>query len=338
MPRNDLLLRSLRGQSVERFPVWLMRQAGRYMSEYRELRGKKENFLELCKDVELATRITLLPLELLGVDALIIFSDILVPLEGMGVRVEFVEGEGPRVYWSGRPEELKPYEPSANEYVYEIVRRVKELQDEVPVIGFGGAPFTLFSYLVEGGPSKDFRKTKLYMWERPKDFKRVMSALSDMLVLYLREQVRAGADVIQLFDSWSMHLSVEDYNEYVYPFTNYVISELKAFSDVPVIYFFRGSCAFMDIASDYPADALSVDWSVDIPELFSLYDKAFQGNLEPSVLYADAETIRQKTLSLLRRIPVRTRYVFNLGHGLLPDMDFEKVKFLVDTVKSFRLS
>lgn len=337
MPKNDLLLRSLRGESIERFPVWLMRQAGRYMPEYRDLRGKVNSFLELCKEVDLAVEISLLPLRLLGVDAVIIFSDILVPLEALGIKLEFLEGEGPKLYWSQELKDLKPYNPKENAYVFEIIRRVKKIQDEVPVIGFGGAPFTLASYLIEGGGSKDFRKTKLFMWEKEKDFKKLMEILTETQLEYLKEQIKAGADVIQIFDSWANYLSVEDYEEYVFPFINYLIAELKDFSDTPVIYFFRGSAAFIDTVADTKVDCLSVDWSVDIPESMNIYeDKAFQGNLEPSVLYSTEEVIREKTLSLLKRIPKRTKYVFNLGHGLSPDMEPEKVKFLVNLVKSFR--
>lgn len=315
-----------------------MRQAGRYMPQYREIRKRVRNFLELCKNVELATEISLLPLRLLGVDAVIIFSDILVPLEAMGVEVSFQEGEGPKLRWSGRYEDLKPYSPEENAYVYEVIKRVKSLQDEVPVIGFSGAPFTLFSYLIEGGASREFRKTKLFMWENPKEFKRIMELLTEALISYLKEQIKAGADVIQVFDSWVNNLSAEDYDEYVYPFTNYLLSEIKSFSDVPVIYFFRGSSSFFDTAVDYPADALSLDWSIDIAEAFNYTDKALQGNLEPTILYAREEVIKERTLYLLKRVPVKTGYVFNLGHGLQPDMEFKKVKLLVDTVKSFPLT
>ncbi len=313
-----------------------MRQAGRYMSEYRNLRSRVSSFLDLCKNIELAVEVSLLPLRVLGVDAIIIFSDILVPLESLGIKLEFVEGEGPRIWWSGKVEDLRPYDPQNNAYVFEIIRKVKEVQDEVPVIGFGGAPFTLASYIVEGGTSRDFKKTKLFMWERDKEFRRLMEILTETLISYLIEQVKAGADVIQIFDSWTNHLSVEDYREYVFPYVDYLIRELKELSDTPIIYFFRGSSAFVDIVAKTRADCLSVDWSLDLPTAMSRYEKSFQGNLEPTILYSSREVIKEKTLSLLKRIPRKTGYVFNLGHGLAPDMEQEKVKFLVDTVKSFR--
>ncbi|NPB08624.1 MAG: uroporphyrinogen decarboxylase [Aquificae bacterium] len=338
MPRNDLILRSIRGEPVERFPVWLMRQAGRYMKEYRLLRARADSFLDLCKNVDLAVEISLLPLRLLGVDAVIIFSDILVPLEALGVQVLFEEGEGPRLLWSGEVSSLKKYDPSQNGYVYEIVRKVKEAQDEVPVIGFSGAPFTLASYMIEGRGSRDFLKTKLFMWEREKEFRKLMEVLTDALLEYLSRQIEAGADLVQIFDSWALYLSAEDYEEYVFPFVNYLIGELKERYDTPVIYFFRGSAAFLDIVSDTRADVLSVDWSVSLPEVMKVYEKAFQGNLEPAVLYAEKEFIRERALSLLRKIPRKSGYIFNLGHGLAPDMDFKKVKLLVDTVRSYYLT
>jgi len=338
MPKNDLILRSVRGEPIERFPVWLMRQAGRYMKEYRIIRARADSFLDLCKNVDLAVEISLLPIKLLKVDAIIIFSDILVPLEALGVQVIFEEGEGPKLLWNGEVSSLRKYDPSQNEYVYEIIKKVKEVQDEVPVIGFSGAPFTLASYMIEGRGSRDFLKTKLFMWEKERDFKKLMEILTEALLEYLSRQIEAGADLVQIFDSWTLYLSAEDYEEYVFPFVNYLIGELKERYETPVIYFFRGSAGFIDVASDTKADVLSVDWSVALPEVMKLYDKVFQGNLEPSVLYANKEFIRERVISLLKRIPRRSGYIFNLGHGLAPDMEFDKVKFLVDTVKSYHLT
>ncbi|RLJ70065.1 uroporphyrinogen decarboxylase [Hydrogenivirga caldilitoris] len=336
--KNDLLLRAIRKEPIERFPVWLMRQAGRYMREYRDLRAREENFLSFCKNVELAVKVSLLPLELLGVDAIIIFSDILVPLESIGVKVDFVEGEGPRLEWSGKVSELKRYNPEDNAFVYEIIRNVKEAQDEVPVIGFAGAPFTLASYVIEGSSSRDFRKTKLFMWEREYDFKKLMEILSETLYRYILKQIEAGADVVQLFDSWTNYLSRNDYEEYVFPYVRELINRIKSKTDTPLIYFFKGSSSFIDLAKQTQADVLSVDWSVDLSLEAVRNDKVLQGNLEPSVLYAKEETIKFKTLELLNGIPRKTGYIFNLGHGLAPDMEFDKVKFLVDTVKGFRIN
>ena len=335
MIKNDLLLRSIRGEKIERFPVWLMRQAGRYMKEYRELRAKERDFLSFCKNVELAVKVSLLPLELLSVDAIIIFSDILVPLESLGAKVEFVEGEGPKLSWNKDIYSLAKYNPEDNAFVYKVIEGVKSAQSEVPVIGFAGAPFTLASYMIEGSSSREFRKTKLFMWEREKEFQRLMEILTETLVEYVSRQIEAGADLIQLFDSWANYLSYADYEYFVYPHVEALIEELKSRYDVPLIYFFKGSSSFFELADQTSADALSVDWSVDLSILSLETDKALQGNLEPSVLYSTEEVIKHKTLELLRSIPRKSKYVFNLGHGLAPDMDFKKVKLLVDTVRSF---
>ncbi len=335
--KNDLILRAIRKEPIERFPVWLMRQAGRYMREYRNLRAREEDFLSFCKNVDLAVEVSLLPLKLLGVDAVIIFSDILVPLEALGVRVEFLEGEGPRLEWSGKISYLKRYDPEKNAFVYEIIRRVKKVQDEVPVIGFAGAPFTLLSYLIEGGSSRDFRKTKLFMWEREYDFRKLMEMLTEVLFQYLSHQIEAGADLVQIFDSWAMHLSRSDYEDFALPYVSELVDRLKERFDTPILYFFRGSSSFIELLRDSEVDVLSVDWSVDLSIEALRTEKVLQGNLEPSVLYAGEETIRFKTLELLRSIPRKTGYIFNLGHGLAPDMEFEKVKLLVETVKTFKV-
>jgi len=240
MFKNDLILRAVRGEAVERFPIWLMRQAGRYMEEYRKLREKETDFLSFCKNVDLAVKASLLPLKLLNVDAVIIFSDILVPLESLGVRVEFLQNEGPRIGWSGRLSDLKRYSPEDNAYVYEIIKRVKKAQREVPVIGFAGAPFTLLSYLIEGGSGGDFRRTKLFMWEREYEFKRLMELLTETIVDYLCAQVRAGADLVQVFDSWTGYLSRSDYEEMVLPFVSELVDRFKDKCEVPLIYFFQG--------------------------------------------------------------------------------------------------
>ncbi len=338
MPKNDLILRSIRGERIERFPVWLMRQAGRYMKEYRHFRAMEDSFMDFCKNVDLAVKVSLLPLELLRVDAVIIFSDILVPLEPMGVKVEFVEGEGPKLTWSGKLKDLKKYDPSENAYVYEIIKKVKEAQQEVPVIGFAGAPFTLVSYMLEGKSSRDFRKTKLFMWEREFDFKNLMERITEAVLQYLTAQAQAGADIIQIFDSWTSFLSRNDYEELVFPYVEELIHRLKEKTDVPVIYFFKGSSSFLDLAQKTEADVLSVDWSLDLSLTMLNSDKVFQGNLEPSVLYAKEDIIKFKTLELLRSIPRRSGYIFNLGHGLAPDMDFNKVKLLVDTVRGYTIN
>ncbi len=314
-----------------------MRQAGRYMPQYRELRERERDFLSFCKKVELASRASLLPLELLGVDAVIIFSDILVPLEPMGVKVEFLEGEGPRLEWDGRVEGLKRISFSQVEFVGEIIKAVKAQVRDVPVIGFSGAPFTLMAYMVEGGSNRDFRRAKLFMW-RSEEYKKLMPLLVENLLEYLLGQVRAGADILQVFDSWAMHLAFEDFEDYAQNYLKPLFEGLKKQTDAPVIYFFRGSGSFLKALESLPVDALSVDWTVDMPSAMKNSSMVFQGNLDPAVLYCHEETIEKRALELLRCIPRKTRYVFNLGHGLMPDMELGKVKLLVDTVKSYSLS
>jgi uroporphyrinogen decarboxylase len=330
------LLKSIKGEKIERFPVWLMRQAGRYMKEYRDLRQKKEDFLSFCKDVDLAIKVSLLPLELLEVDAVIIFSDILVPVELMGIRVEFKEGEGPSVVWDGTLENLKRLSFNSADFVNEIVMGVKKAQKEVPVIGFCGAPFTLLSYIIEGGGSKDMRKTKFYMWKE-ESYNSLMTLLVENLVEYLRGQVLAGADIVQVFDTWAMHLSYEDYKDYAETYLKPFFERIKKELNIPLIYFYRGSGSFLEVLKDLPVDIISVDWTVDIIGSMKSINKVFQGNLDPQLLYADETLIGQKVLEFLRCIPRKTKYIFNLGHGISPDMDFNKVKFLVDLVKSYRV-
>ncbi len=307
------------------------------MPQYRELRQKERDFLSFCKNVELATRVSLLPLELLDVDAVIIFSDILVPLEPMGVKVEFVEGEGPVLYWDGKVESLRKLSYEQTDFVNQVIRGVKALVRDVPVIGFCGAPFTLMAYMVEGGSGKDFKKSKLFMWQRREDYKKLMNLLVESLVEYLRGQIGAGADLLQVFDSWAMHMPYEDFEEYAKTYLRRLFEEVKRIKDIPLIYFFRGSGSFLKALEGLPLDALSVDWTVDLPSAMKESPKAFQGNMDPSLLYCDEELIVEKTLEFLRCIPRKTKYVFNLGHGLAPDMELSKVKLLVDTVKGYKL-
>ncbi|MCI4458279.1 MAG: uroporphyrinogen decarboxylase [Thermocrinis sp.] len=331
-----LLLKSLSGERIERFPVWLMRQAGRYMPQYRELRAKEKDFLSFCKNVELAVKVSLLPLELLDVDAIIIFSDILVPLEPMGINVRFEEGEGPHLEWDGSVKALRKITSKDTEFVNEIIKEVKRTQDRVPVIGFCGAPWTLFAYAVEGKGKADFKKAKLFMWERREEYLEFLRLLSENLVEYLKGQVKAGADLVQVFDSWLMHMPYEDLKEYA-GLLKAFFERLKRELRVPVIYFYRGSGEYLELLRHVPVDAFSVDWTVDMFSWMEKEDRAFQGNMDPSILYCAEDVIQRKVLEFLKRVPRKTKYVFNLGHGLSPDMELEKVKLLVDTVKGYKV-
>ncbi len=339
-PKNDLLLRAIKKEPIERTPIWLMRQAGRYMPEYRKLRQQAGNFKNFYKNVELATKASILPKQILDVDAIIIFSDILTPLEPMGMNFEFKEGEGPVFENPIKSREdinrLKPLDVSEVNYVGEIIKNVnQEINREIPVIGFCGAPFTLAAYMIEGKTSRDFKKAKSFMFDNPEDFKLLLDKLADALIEYLAFQFESGADVVQIFDSWAGYLSPDDYREFALPPIKKIISALKDKIDKPVIHFTKGVAGFLDDMITSGADAYSVDWMVDISVVKDkVYPSAaVQGNLDPVVLYADREVIRKKAKAILDKWGQDSGHIFNLGHGLMPDMEQDKVKYLVDVVK-----
>jgi len=334
----SLFLKALKGEEINRFPVWLMRQAGRYMPEYRKLRSKAGSFLNFCSNVDLATEVTLLPEKILNVDALILFSDILVPLLPMGVKVDFIPGEGP-VLLSPPVDDLKEFEPSEVSYVFEIIVRVKEISEK-PLIGFAGAPFTLGAYILEGRTSRDFKEIRKTYYGNIKTFNLLMEKLTGMLKTYLAEQIRAGTDAIQLFDSWAYIMSPEMFENYV-PHLWELFSYLKKrYPEVPLIYFFRGSGQLYKKVQKLEGvvDALSLDWTLSMETaLRELKAFSIQGNMDPTVLYTSDEVIEERVKQILETVLKyrRTRYVFNLGHGLAPDMEVEKVKKLVETVRNF---
>ncbi len=333
--KNDILLKSLKKEPIERYPVWLMRQAGRYLPEYREIRKKYKSFLDFCKNVEDAALVSLQPVDIIGVDAVIMFSDILVVLEPMGIKVSFEEGEGPKLEHDFNFKSLKSRDIKDDlSYVFELLKVLKE-KSPVPVIGFCGAPFTLASYVIEKGGSKDFTKTKVFMYENEKDFHILMEKLSEALVEYIEYQIKSGADVIQIFDSWSMSLSRQAYKEYVYKYNAFIIKSIKQkYKDTPIIYFFRGSSSYIDYAAALGADALSVDWSVCIEEVCREYPSlVFQGNLEPQILLLNKELIKKHVEEFIMCIPRDTGFVVNLGHGITPDVSKDNVKYFVECVK-----
>jgi uroporphyrinogen decarboxylase len=340
MVEDSIFLKSLKGEKIPRFPVWLMRQAGRYMPQYRQLRAKARDFLDFCQNPTLATEVTLLPEKLLGVDALILFSDILVPLIPLGVDVKFLPQKGP-VLTAPPPEEWKDFEPSEVEYVFETIKRVKNLSEK-PLIGFSGAPYTLAAYILEGETSRDFREIRKLYYQNREKFHFILSKLTQMLKTYLSEQIKAGADALQIFDSWAYTMSPQMFAEYL-PYVEDIAQFLKEEApQTPIIYFFRGSGHLYQIAGQKlkSVDCFSIDWTLRIEKaLEGFKNKAIQGNLDPTVLYADKKTIERSVIELLTEVSKnrKTLYVFNLGHGLAPDMEMEKVKHLVDTVKSFYL-
>lgn len=333
--KNDLFLRACRLEKTERTPVWMMRQAGRYMAEYRALR-EKHTLLEICKNAELATEVTLQPLRL-GMDAAILFADILLPLEPMGAPFEFAKGEGPVVHspisCRADVERLRVIEPEDGlGYVMNSLRMIKK-EISIPLIGFAGAPFTLASYLIEGGKSAHFAKTKTLMYSEPETFALLMSKLAEVVRRYLRAQVAAGADAIQLFDSWVGQLSREDYEEHIFPHVRHILADVETLG-VPVIHFGTGTHALLDLQRKAGGTVLGLDWRTPFAEGWERigHDRGCQGNLDPTVLFAPREVAARHVRRILDAAGGRPGHIFNLGHGILPGTPVDNVKAVVDLV------
>lgn len=335
-------LKACRGEPTDATPIWFMRQAGRYMQEYRDLK-KKYTFLEMCKTPELATEVTLQPLDVLGVDAAIIFADILLPLEPMGTGLEFTVGDGPSIPRPVRePRDVENLKPVNAEdqlgFVGDAIRLVrKEINGKIPLIGFAAAPFTLASYMVEGGKSKDFTITKLLMYENPAIWKLLMEKVATVLIDYLKMQVHAGAQALQIFDSWIGCISPHDYREYILPFSKKVMDGIKS-CDVPVINFSTGTSAMLDLIGHAGGDVVSFDWRVNLDEAWETigFDKPIQGNLDPCILFAPIPEIRKHVMDILKRAEGRPGHIFNLGHGILQHTPVDHVKAVVDMVHEYR--
>jgi len=318
-------------------PIWLMRQAGRFLPEYRKIRSKL-GFLELCKSADLSAQLTVTACEKLGVDAAIIFADILLILEPMGVGLEFTEDNGPIIHTPIRASrDLKHIQPVSPEseltFVYEAIRLARAyLNPNIPLIGFAGAPFTLASYLIEGGSSRHFARTKQFMYCQTEDFRQLMSMLSEITVSYLRGQVKAGAQVLQLFDSWVGCLSCDDYEVHVLPHVRKIIADLGG--NEPIIYFGTGTAALLPLIRQANPHVLGLDFRVDLACEWSKlgYDVAVQGNLDPAILLAGKEEIIGSVKKILSKANSRPGHIFNLGHGVLPQTPVGNVQFLVETV------
>jgi uroporphyrinogen decarboxylase len=329
----DRFLRALRREPVDRTPVWFMRQAGRYLPEYRELRGERD-VLELCRDPELALEITLQPLRRMSLDAAIVFSDIMLPLAAIGVGVRIEAGVGPVVDRPVRGASdlgrLRPLEPASDEpYLLETIRLLRKELD-VPLIGFAGGPFTLASYLVEGGPSRDHARTKALMHADPIAWAALMERLALIVRTHLRAQVDAGAQAVQVFDSWVGALDAEDYEQSVLPFVRSVFEGLGA----PTIHFGVGTGHLLHLMREAGGDAIGVDWRVPLDAAWERIGSghAIQGNLDPAVCTSSWEVIERKALDVLARAGGRDGHVFNLGHGVLPGTPVEHLERLVDLV------
>ncbi len=334
---NDRFLKACRRQPVDCTPVWFMRQAGRYMSEYQKVRAKY-SILDVCKTPELAAEVTLQPIERFPLDAAIIFADILLPLEAMGIQLEFAEGEGPVIRNPVRDradvERLRMVDGDELEYVAEAIRHARRaLNGRVPLIGFAGAPFTLASYAVEGGGSRNYVLTKQLMYREPEAWHRLMDKLARVVTGYLRRQVRAGAQAVQLFDSWVGCLSPGDYAEYVLPHVQLIFDGLKR-EGVPMIHFGTGTAALLRLMREAGGDVIGVDWRVHLDEAWAMvgYDVAVQGNLDPVALFAPLHEIERRVEDILRRADGRPGHIFNLGHGILPNTPIESVEATIEMV------
>ena len=330
-------MRACRREPVPYTPIWLMRQAGRYMPEYRAVRNQT-TFLELCKNPSLAAEVTVTAAERLGVDAAIIFADILLILEPMGVDLEFAKGEGPVIHNPVRKaadvDRLRQLEDvSALDFVNEAIRQTRAaLKPDIPLIGFAGAPFTLASYLTEGAGSKNYVHTKQLMYNDSGAWHAMMSLIAASLGKYLNAQIDAGAQAVQLFDSWVGALSPDDYREFVLPHTRTVIEQIKP--GVPVIHFGTGTAALLELMREAGGDVIGFDWRVRLDEAWARvgHDVAVMGNLDPVVLFADQQVLRKQARRILDQAGRRPGHIFNLGHGILPETPVENVIALVEFV------
>jgi uroporphyrinogen decarboxylase len=335
---NDTFLQACRGQRPARTPIWLMRQAGRYMPEYRAVRSRV-TFTELCRSPDLCAEVTLQPVDYLGVDAAILFSDILVVFDALGIEVRFEPS--PVITTPVRTEAdvnaLRFGDPHTDlRYVFDAVRACKRaLADRVPLIGFCGAPFTTLSYLVEGQTSRDFERVKAMMFSAPALFGRLMEQLTGLLCEYLRGQVLAGADALQLFDSWAGALAPADYREHVLPHLARLVEFTRGLG-VPLILFVRGNANLLAMAAELPADVIGIDWSIDLDRAVQITgpDRVVQGNLDPMVLLGPADLVERRARATVAAARSAKAHIFNLGHGISRHTDPAIAKHLVDVVHS----
>lgn len=334
---NDRFLKACRRERVDRTPVWFMRQAGRYMKEYQAVRATR-SILEVCKTPELAAQVTLQPIDRFPLDAAIIFADILLPLEAMGLKLEFAEGEGPVIHNPIKSradvDRLSSIDGEELRYVSDAIRQARRaLVDRVPLIGFAGAPFTLASYAIEGGGSRNYIGTKSMMYRDAAAWHRLMDKLAKVVTGYLRQQIEAGAQAVQLFDSWVGCLSPGDYAEYVLPHVQSILSTLQN-AGVPLIYFGTGTATLLPLMRKAGADVIGVDWRVHLDEAWSMvgHETAIQGNLDPVALFAPLQEIERRVQDILRQADSRAGHIFNLGHGILPNTPVDSVAATVEMV------
>jgi len=345
--RDSLLIKAAFSEKTSRPPVWMMRQAGRFMPEYWGIKNKY-SFLEMCKTPEIAADVTMLPVDLLGIDAAILFSDILVTGEAMGGDLSFTQGVGPKfanpVRSKADVDKLDTQVVHKLQYVADAIKviqqrlnaRLPDGQGSIPLIGFAGAPFTVMSYLVEGGSSKDFKLTKLLIHNEPEIAHQLLSKIATVTADYLNLQIAAGVNAVQIFDSWAQALAWDDYKEFSHRYITEIISKLNR-KDIPVISFCKGSSVFAPLMAEAKPDVISIDWNVDLLDIKQLLPQgiAVQGNLDPHILYADKKVIKERIYRLFDRMKGENGFIFNLGHGIMPDIPFDNVKYAVDVIKEY---
>lgn len=361
--KNDRILRALRFEPIDTTPVWMMRQAGRYLPEYKETRAKAGDFLSLCKDVDMATEVTLQPLRRFELDAAILFSDILTIPDAMGLELYFETGEGPKFKYTVRKQSDLEKLPTLNindslGYVMKAVTNIrKELNGQVPLFGFSGSPWTLATYMVEGGSSKDYRHTKELMYAKPEFLHQLLDKVALTVTDYLEAQIQAGAQIIQIFDSWGGALGHRQFIEFSHQYNRRIVQKLKAFyPEVPVILFTKGGGLWLDVQADSAADGLGLDWSMPLDKARQILideqrnltrkykklqkSKAIQGNLDPATLYGSPDTIRTAVKQMLDDAYAtgeKTGYVANFGHGITQWVKPEHAKVFVDAVHEYQI-
>lgn len=334
---NSRFMKAVRREPVDTTPVWIMRQAGRYLPEYMAVRSKV-TFMELCKTPELACEVTVTARQVLGVDAAILFADLLPILEPMGINLEYQKGEGPVIHnpirAGGDVDRLQALESMETvDYVFRAIRMIRsELPNDIPLLGFAGAPFTLASYCIEGGGSKNYVRTKSLMYNDESAWNVLMSRLVDTVSLYLQQQISAGCQCVQVFDSWAGCLSPSDYRRYVLPHSKRLIQSVESFA--PVINFLNGNPALLPLQREAGGQVMGIDWRVQLDDAWNIlgHDVAIQGNMDPVSIYAELPVLKRRVADVLQAAGCHPGHIFNLGHGVMPDMKPDHVKAVVDYV------
>ncbi|MCK9364470.1 MAG: uroporphyrinogen decarboxylase [Syntrophales bacterium] len=337
MSRADRYLNACKKEAVDCTPVWIMRQAGRYLEEYRAVRTK-HSFIEVCKTPELAVELTLQPVRRFEIDAAIIFADILLPLEKMGIDFEFTKDDGPRINNTVRTradvEKIRAINPMEEmAYLMDAIRMAKrELNGKVPLIGFSGAPFTLASYITEGGGSRNYLYTKTLMYQEPATWHLLMEKLTDMVIVYLNDQIKAGVQAVQVFDSWVGCLSQADYREFVLPHQKRLMASLD--QSAPHVHFAFNASHLLKLIQEAGGDVIGLDWRIEIDAAWKElnYENGVQGNLDPVALYGSRSYIKRRVAEILAKAGNRNGHIFNLGHGILPTAPIDNVKYMIDIV------